>query len=201
MDTIHGSARYGAILGVFGEWHIIAFRLLQILRPFGAVGIAPIYRLVDNAMANWHQRSKVGDALHTGSKSKSTDSDNLLSSLLAKHKEDPSTFGIEDVHYHSVPNIFAGGETTGAALTATIYFLYRSPEKLENLRLELKKLKSDKTTRFSLNELQGCQYLQAVIKESLRLCPPIGLGMPRVVPKGGLRLAGIDFPEGVSQPS
>ena len=48
--------------------------------------------------------------------------------------------------------------------------------------------------------LQGC-YLQAFIKEVLRVYPATGLNLPRVVPKGGLELAGRFFPEGVSLPS
>lgn len=41
-------------------------------------------------------------------------------------------------------------------------------------------------------------YLQAVIKESLRIHPTAGLPLQRVVPKGGVQLAGQFFPEGVS---
>lgn len=40
-------------------------------------------------------------------------------------------------------------------------------------------------------------HLQAVIKETLRLFPALGVNLPRLVPKGGLTLAGRTFPEGV----
>ncbi len=45
------------------------------------------------------------------------------------------------------------------------------------------------------------EFSQAVIKETLRLFPAAGLGMPRVVPKGGLTLAGRAFPEDVRAPN
>lgn len=41
-------------------------------------------------------------------------------------------------------------------------------------------------------------YLQAVIKEALRLHPATGLPLGRVVPKGGSMIAGKYFTEGVS---
>ncbi len=49
----------------------------------------------------------------------------------------------------------------------------------------------------SFQEAQKLPYLQAVIKEGLRLHPATGLPMVRVVPKGGATLAGRFFPEKV----
>jgi cytochrome P450 len=46
-------------------------------------------------------------------------------------------------------------------------------------------------------EAQGLPYLQAVIKEALRLHPATGLPLGRVVPKGGAEIAGHFFPERV----
>lgn len=47
-------------------------------------------------------------------------------------------------------------------------------------------------------EAQNLPYLQAVIKEALRLHPASGLPLGRVVPKGGAEIAGHYFPEQVS---
>lgn len=41
-------------------------------------------------------------------------------------------------------------------------------------------------------------YLQAVIREGLRIHPSTGLPLERVVPKGGAQIAETFFPEGVS---
>lgn len=41
-------------------------------------------------------------------------------------------------------------------------------------------------------------YLQACIKEGLRMHPATGLPMGRVVPKGGATIANVYFPENVS---
>lgn len=197
MATIHGFSRYGSVMGVFGEWHATAWRLLQFMAPTGAAGIAHIYDFAGKAMAEWHQRS---EAEKSPQEQKVQEEDalkkNFLDSLLAKHRKNPDTFSIDDAYYHIVPNVSAGGETTGIALSATIYFLCRNPEKLEKLREELKSMKM--RDRVAMKDAQDCPYMQAVIKESLRLFPATGLGLARVIPKGGLTLAGYFFPEGVS---
>lgn len=41
-------------------------------------------------------------------------------------------------------------------------------------------------------------YLQAVIKEALRMHPAVGTILARTVPEGGAHLAGCYFPAGVS---
>lgn len=50
----------------------------------------------------------------------------------------------------------------------------------------------------TFNDTQKMPYLQAVIKEGIRLHPAAGLPLQRVVPKGGVKLTGQFFPEGVS---
>lgn len=50
----------------------------------------------------------------------------------------------------------------------------------------------------TFSDTQKMPYLQAVIKEAIRVHPAAGLPLQRVVPKGGVKLAGQFFPEGVS---
>jgi cytochrome P450 len=42
------------------------------------------------------------------------------------------------------------------------------------------------------------RYLQACIKESLRLHPAVGFSLPRVVPEGGYKIGKTFVPAGVS---
>ncbi|WP_152722024.1 cytochrome P450, partial [Moraxella catarrhalis] len=42
-------------------------------------------------------------------------------------------------------------------------------------------------------------YLNAVVNESLRIAPPVVIGVPRVVPAGGATICGRYVPAGVSR--
>ena len=52
--------------------------------------------------------------------------------------------------------------------------------------------------RIPFKDTQSMPYLQACIKESLRLHPATGLPLARVVPDGGATISGTFFPAGVS---
>ena len=97
-------------------------------------------------------------------------------------------------------NIAAGSDTTAITLSAILYYLYRAPRVLAVLRKEIDDMAaagkiSDPIT---FQEAQDMPYLQAVIKEGLRIHPAVGYLLPRRVPKGGVELAGRHFPEGAS---
>lgn len=50
-----------------------------------------------------------------------------------------------------------------------------------------------------LRETQSLSYLQAVLKEGMRIHPSVAFILPRYVPKGGCTVAGKVLPAGVSQ--
>lgn len=97
-------------------------------------------------------------------------------------------------------NVAAGSDTTGISLSAIVWYLYRSPEKLAKLREELDIAASEGriSNPVTFAEAQQLPYLQAVIKEGLRLHPAVGTILARTVPPTGAELGGIHFPAGVS---
>ena len=57
---------------------------------------------------------------------------------------------------------------------------------------------NDDAVPMTFHHAQSLPYLQAVVKEALRMHPATGYTMPRVVPPGGTVIAGQFFPAGVS---
>lgn len=83
-----------------------------------------------------------------------------------------------------------------------MYYLFKHPPCLQKLRDEVDQLQLKAGEKMHKNvtfkETQGMPYLQAVIKEALRIHPATALPLERVVPEGGATISGRFFPEGVS---
>ncbi|KAL8727916.1 MAG: hypothetical protein Q9181_005529 [Wetmoreana brouardii] len=95
-------------------------------------------------------------------------------------------------------NIAAGSDTTGLTLSAVIYYLMRNPRCVDKLREEIdtRSLEGKISDPVTFAEAQQMPYLQAIIKEVLRVHPAVGVPLPRVVPPEGAELAGYFFPGG-----
>ncbi|KXG49221.1 Cytochrome P450 [Penicillium griseofulvum] len=95
-------------------------------------------------------------------------------------------------------NIVAGSDTTGISLSAAIYYLYQNPDKLAKLREEIDTMTSEGriSNPVTYHQAKDMPYLNAVIKETLRMHPAVGTILPRIVPKGGMTLEGYYFREG-----
>jgi len=95
--------------------------------------------------------------------------------------------------------IMAGSETTATSLAGTINLLVQNPDKLRILADELRtRFDVETSDSISLDELHDLPYLNAVLKEGLRLCAPFPWILPRVIPTGGGNICGAWLPEGVS---
>ncbi|OQR68531.1 thromboxane-A synthase-like [Tropilaelaps mercedesae] len=88
----------------------------------------------------------------------------------------------EEVIDNALLVLVAGYETTSSSLAFITRLLVRFPEVQERLRQALVKA-TENGTRFDFERLQGCQYLDAVIQETLRMYPPIYSFTTRVAAK------------------
>jgi cytochrome P450 len=96
-------------------------------------------------------------------------------------------------------NVAAGSDTTAIGLSAVIYLLIKNPSCLGKLQDEIDEFAKDGriSNPVTFKEAQEMPYLQAVIKEALRIHPATAELLARVVPDGGVELDGYFFPSGV----
>jgi cytochrome P450 len=92
----------------------------------------------------------------------------------------------EELVSETVLQIIAGSDTTASALRGIMLYLLSHPRVYSKLQAEI-----DATARMGYpgvipdSELRKLPYLQAVIKEGLRIHPPITDSVPKRVPDGG----------------
>lgn len=98
--------------------------------------------------------------------------------------------------------ILAGSESTAVALTAAAYRILSNREVYKKLRNEIRRTFAT-SAEITLQDVQAkLRYLDAVVKETLRIDPPLANGFTRVVPeKSGAMISGNWVPQNVRTPS
>lgn len=184
LDAIHDSMVYGSRVGLIPELHPILARVAQAAKqpvPFDVV--------LNFINANIRARNE-GD--------QHSDRNDFLTKLIEMRQKEK----IQDLDMITTlgANIAAGSDTTALSLSTVVYHLARNPEKLKKMRQELHQFVNGGlvSTPITYQESQKLPYLQAVIKEALRIHPATGQILARMVPEGGATFCGVYFPAGVS---
>lgn len=128
-----------------------------------------------------------------------TDRADFLSYILRHNSSDPKGLSEGELIANSNLLILAGSETTATALSGVTYLLLRNPTVLEKLTNEVRNLYKSEAD-MTLQALANNEYLNAVLKEGMRMYPPVALGLPRVVIDEQVVIAGHVVPKGVSDP-
>ena len=93
--------------------------------------------------------------------------------------------------------VVVGSETTGTTLSGILNSLIQNPPVMQSLVSEIRNTFKDEEA-ITLESVRGLPYLNAVISEGLRLCNPIPVGLPRLVPPPGGTVCGHWLPGNVS---
>ncbi|TVY62847.1 Cytochrome P450 monooxygenase aclL [Lachnellula suecica] len=120
-----------------------------------------------------------------------------LMSHIIKHNNEKEGMTLEEIQATFIFLTTAGSETTATALSGTLNYLAAYPDKMAILVKELRDTFA-RDELFTLDKLQTLPYLNAVLNEGLRLCPPVPIMLPRVVPDGGDTICGVWLPGGTS---
>ncbi|KAL4810657.1 cytochrome P450 [Aspergillus unguis] len=105
----------------------------------------------------------------------------------------------EEAEQETVLQIFAGSDTTATTIRTAALFLMTNPPVVSKLQHELDTaVKNGGISRpvITHNLTQSLPYLQACVKEALRIWPPVIGLMQKVVPPGGDTLHGEFVPGG-----
>lgn len=118
------------------------------------------------------------------------DRKDFLSRFLEAKETSPHVVGDNQVFSYTVSNMNAGSDTTAISLRAILYYTLKSPRVMHKLLQELREAldTGNISIPISWKQSQGLPYLDAVVKEALRLHPAVGLLLERIVPESGLQL-------------
>lgn len=175
---------YAAVAGFFQPWNLI------IANPFVTwLNIMPMGHLFDTTMTALKERERNQDARF-----------DLIAHWFRMLKEHPDRLTLRDVHAQTTSAVGAGADTVSCALQSFIYHMLRHPTAWARVRDEIDTARRERglcgDRVVSFDHAQQLPYLQACIKEALRVFGPVPMGLPRVVPKGGLTIGDRTFPAG-----
>ncbi|CAG8109311.1 unnamed protein product [Penicillium salamii] len=125
---------------------------------------------------------------------KSNERPDFLGNIL-KHNNTEKGFTLQELVANSSTLIIAGSETTATLLSGVTYLLLKNPHALSKLQEEIRSAftKEEEITLDSCNKLEYCL---AVLTETLRMYPPVAVGLPRIVDPQGDMIAGNWIPGG-----
>ncbi|EAS33898.3 cytochrome P450 oxidoreductase [Coccidioides immitis RS] len=189
MESINNKMAYSTMVGVYPKIHPPLFRLLSFFRGSKATGEEYNVRF---ALDNISERKT---RFTTVPSNGPTD---FLTKFLEAHSADPEKFTNYNILMGCLTNIVAGSDTTSISLSSIMYNLCRNYDALAKLRSEIDTMTAEGrlSNPVTFKETQNMPYLQAVIKEGLRMHPATGLPLARVVPDGGVTLTGRYFEAG-----
>jgi cytochrome P450 len=199
LKALHSVLKYGALVGIYAEWHPWLFKISNWLGFGGGEGRVMLMKYVN---ARIKQRKEEKQSGHRVEKTTEKDENapmDFLEKLLTANEHDPDKVTAYHVFMMGLSNIIAGSDTTAVSLSSILYNLIRHPETMRKLRQEIHDFEEQgrcSNPAVSFKQSQEMPYLQAVMKEALRMHAAVGLPLWRVVPEGGVEICDRFFPEG-----
>ncbi|OAX83728.1 hypothetical protein ACJ72_01908 [Emergomyces africanus] len=107
----------------------------------------------------------------------------------------PDRMQLHEIHSAAFNAVAAGNETVSTGLQAFVYYMIRHPNAWGRVRAEIDAAGLEDPV-ISYMDAQKLPFLQACIKETLRVFGPAPMGLPRIAPQGGLTIGDRTIPEG-----
>ncbi|KAI1842980.1 hypothetical protein JX266_010833 [Neoarthrinium moseri] len=124
--------------------------------------------------------------------------DDLLQGNIRASEKYPDTLRAGTIVSLVNSTVSAGADTTAGTMSTILYLLMKHSRARECLLKELQDARSQGRMSAPIRyvEVERLPYLDAVVKESLRLNPPLAVPLERVVPAQGCSLNGLKIPGG-----
>ncbi|KAK6074257.1 cytochrome p450 oxidoreductase [Seiridium cupressi] len=190
-SDINGSiAMNGKLVGAHAV--LSHFRWLQLfaLNPFMAQ-LMPWGHLFNTAFAALNERRANPDARF-----------DVVAHWLRTGAQHPDRLTDKDILANTTANVGAGSDTLSCALQSFLYYMTRQPKAWARVRREIQEAQeadgSYRSKVIKYADASKLPYFQACIKEALRIHNPVPMGLPRVVPQGGLTIGNTTLPAGTT---
>lgn len=177
VDAIANNLREGAAMRL----------LVQMIPKWLLYAIASSGVFKGRTKSLGYTKDKMAERLAMGER------DDLIEGLIKKK----DVLTKEELEANAFILTVAGSETTATLLSGFFFLVGSRPEIMEKLTQEVRSsFKSDQ--EITLTSVGHLDYMLACLDEALRVYPPVPVGFPRVVPKGGFNIAGHWVPEDAS---
>jgi benzoate 4-monooxygenase len=130
---------------------------------------------------------------------KPSDRVDLLARLMEGRDETGNKLGREELTAEALTQLIAGSDTTSNTSCAILYHCLQNPNVVRKLQKELDDALPDIDAVPTFAQVKELPYLEAVIKETMRIHSTSSLGLPRLIPPGpGVDICGHHFSQGTA---
>ncbi|KAL1845569.1 hypothetical protein Plec18170_009704 [Paecilomyces lecythidis] len=131
----------------------------------------------------------------TGKDNHGASSPDFLDKFLEAQTKHPDTVDNNMVISYLLNNMIAGADTTAITLRSVFYYILKNAQVYRELQSEIDS--SGISIPVAYQDVRSLAYLDAVIREAMRMHPGVGMPLERYAPEGGLHAFGYHIPEGV----
>lgn len=174
------------------------------LNAFAAIGgfLQPANLLVANPLVTRLQVMPMGHLFNTTLRAITSRQHNqdarfdIAAHWFRTHAAHPDRLSLRDIHAQATTNVGAGADTVSCALQSFVYHMIRHRDAWRRARAEIDSSVAHTDRVVSFEDAQSLPFLQACIREALRVFGPVPMGLPRVAPREGVTVGERTFPEG-----
>lgn len=176
--------RRGEVSGTIGCWPYIKPYAKYLPDPFFTKGVKAVENLAGIAIARVKNRLENGEPSRV----------DLLARLMEGKDENGNSLGREELTAEALTQLIAGSDTTSNTSCAILFHCLKNPHVVKKLQAEIDAAVPTSQDVPVFEQVKDLPYMDAVIKETMRIHSTSSLGLPRVVPPGGIELLGRHFP-------